>query len=183
MYSDNRSLNLKDEKTIEKIIDRKVSFSDQTSCGKSDSCVVDMERFSHLMEKDINNNRNSRITLQRNISRKGSFKNGDMKIKDDNRETVTTSPKAGSTPEKPRVVAVGAANLSHHQITITGGSPAADIKSTGGRFGFRRAQPVRICDPKRILFLFATLSSMGTILLIYFTLSMEKLNGEGNASI
>ncbi|GER52980.1 DNA-directed RNA polymerase subunit beta [Striga asiatica] len=157
MYSDDRSSNLKDGKTGEKIA-RKLSFSDHSSCSKSDRFVVDM---AHLMDKDINNT-NSRITLQRNISRKGSVRNGDLKINGDNRETVTTSPKgtktaAGSTPEKPGVVAVGPANHSHHQITITGGSPAAEGKSAGRRFGLRRAQPVRICDSKRILFLFATL--------------------------
>ncbi|KAG5580756.1 hypothetical protein H5410_051383 [Solanum commersonii] len=52
------------------------------------------------------------------------------------------------------------------------------------RFSFRRSSsssPWTI-DPRRILIFFATLSSMGTILLIYFTLSMTKLNGEDKAS-
>ncbi|KAI3863094.1 hypothetical protein MKW98_015552 [Papaver atlanticum] len=33
-------------------------------------------------------------------------------------------------------------------------------------------------DPRRILFFFASLSSMGTIILIYFTLSIGKFSGD-----
>ncbi|CAA0826539.1 Unknown protein [Striga hermonthica] len=101
-----------------------------------------------------------------------------------------TKSAGGSTPEKPSPVAMGPAEQSHHQITINSGGPAAggaaaeSINSVGRRFSFRRTRPMRIIsDPKRILVFFATLSSIGTILLIYFTLSMAKLNSDGTASI
>ncbi|KAK6149799.1 hypothetical protein DH2020_017324 [Rehmannia glutinosa] len=171
------------------LMSSKISVSDHLNT-KSDSFVVDMERFSHLMEKDIN--ANSRIT--RNLSRKGSARIGEMKITGNERDT-TTSPRASllgvSTPEKPAVVAVGATTdhsaimpQVHHQITITNGTAgAAESKSVAKKFSFRRSSPhTWTSDPRRILIFFATLSSMGTILLIYFTLSMGKLNGDGNAS-
>ncbi|KAH6831383.1 hypothetical protein C2S53_016283 [Perilla frutescens var. hirtella] len=168
----------------------------QHSSTKSDSFVVDMERFSHLIEKDTNSV-NSRITLQRNLSRKGSIRTGERKVTSIERDVsmLATSPRAtfhgGSVPEKSAVVAVGTHDHSispqvHHQITITNGgissTAAVETKSGGKRFSFRRSSPSSwTIDPRRILFFFATLSCMGTILLIYFTLSMGKLNGDENA--
>ncbi|KAL3850842.1 hypothetical protein ACJIZ3_012724 [Penstemon smallii] len=171
----------------------------ENSNTKSDSFVLDMERFSHFIEKDIN--ANSRITLQRNLSRKGSMiRGGDRKFNSTNvneRDStiLITSPTAtlhggtSSTTEKPIVVALGSTDHSVvpqiHQITITDGSStaaAAETKLGGKRsFSFRRSPNSWVIDPRRILFFFATLSSMGTILLIYFTLSMSKLNGDGTA--
>ncbi|GER27219.1 squamosa promoter binding protein-like 15 [Striga asiatica] len=179
MCSNNRSTTMEEKK------DGKISVSDHLS----DSFVVDLNRFAHLMEKDINSS-NSRITLQRNLSRKGSVRNGELKISGNDRDAVTTSSTAGSTPEKPGPMAVGPAEQAHHQITINSGDPAAggvaaeSINSVGRRFSFRRTRPMTIIsNPKQILVFFATLSSIGTILLIYFTLSMAKLNSDGNASI
>ncbi|XP_060192111.1 uncharacterized protein LOC132621748 isoform X2 [Lycium barbarum] len=165
----------------------------------SDSFVVDMERFSHIIEKDIN--ANSRIT--RNLSRKGSFRSGDRKTnsnaaneKDTN--FTASSPRAsllggGSTPEKPMALTsiVGTSDnsisspLTHNQITIVaghGGATTTESKVGGRRFSFRRSSSSSnwTIDPRRILLFFATLSSMGTMLLIYFTLSIAKLNGEDN---
>ncbi|KAL0305892.1 UNVERIFIED_CONTAM: hypothetical protein Sradi_6006500 [Sesamum radiatum] len=75
-----------------------------SSAAKSDSFVVDMERFSHLTEKDMN--ANSRITfvvwgmkkLQRNLSRKVSARSGEKKIIATNERDTTllaTSPRGG----------------------------------------------------------------------------------------
>ncbi|KAL6562213.1 hypothetical protein OROGR_003220 [Orobanche gracilis] len=156
--------------------------------------AMPMERCSHLMVKDINSN--SRIT--RNLSRKGSIRNGEMKIsvndKDvaSNTSMLTTSPGAAlhggsSTPEKPGVVAMGSTDQPHHHITITNGSVvgevAAESKRIARRLSFRRNPPTWASDPRSLLAFFATLSSVGTILLIYFTLSVGKLNQDSNASI
>ncbi|EYU27833.1 hypothetical protein ABFS82_13G120700 [Erythranthe guttata] len=167
------------------------------SSTKSDSFVVDMERFSHILEKDIN--AHSRITLQRNLSRKGTARTGENKV-DRDTALLAISPKAaalhgggGSTPEKAEgVVAVGPTDQSitpqvHHQITITNGSlngvPAAVESKLGGRrFSFRRSSPPTwTLNPKRIFLFFATLSCMGTMVLIYFTLSMGNFKGDENA--
>ncbi|PIN03118.1 hypothetical protein CDL12_24360 [Handroanthus impetiginosus] len=192
MGSDNLGSNCEVEGLGEKI-----SVSDHVNVlqsNKSESFVVDMERFSHLIEKDIN--ANSRITLQRNLSRKGSGRAGEKKIIANERDTnmLATSPRGtlhggGSTPEKPAVVTLGATDHSiipqvHHQITITNctvsSAAVCENKLGGKRFSFRRSSPTWI-NPRRILFFFATLSCLGTIVLIYFTLSMGKPNEDENA--
>ncbi|KAK4723286.1 hypothetical protein R3W88_026065 [Solanum pinnatisectum] len=159
----------------------------------SESFVVDMEHISHhLVEKEIN--ANSRITLQRNHSRKNSLKKqnfNDVNEKDTN--LMAISPKGASMPEKSTVVTSDHSTPHvHNQNTsvVAASSGAATTTTIDGkvavskRFSFRRSSsssPWTI-DPRRILIFFATLSSMGTILLIYFTLSLTKLNGEDKAS-
>lgn len=189
----------------------KVSVSDQINSlqytnMKSDSFTVDMERFAHLTPKDVT--LNSRINLQRSLSRKGSQRWGEKKMNipnaDNDRDSglvATSSPRAalvgGTTPEKAMVVTVGTADQAmnpqvHHQITIVTGNVAAPTTTTtttterrlgGKRFSFRRnsSSSSWTNDPRRILFFFATLSSMGTMLLIYFTLSMSKLSADANS--
>uniref|UniRef100_A0A0V0HKM9 Putative ovule protein n=1 Tax=Solanum chacoense TaxID=4108 RepID=A0A0V0HKM9_SOLCH len=170
----------------------------QYTSTKSDSFVVDMERFSHIIEKDIN--ANSRITLQRNLSRKGSFRSGEKKtnsnaVNEKDTNFTANSPRASSlvgggvTPEKPMALTTSSdqhtPQTHNHQITIVAGHGAAsatESKIGGRRFSFRRSTNWTI-DPRRILLFFATLSSMGTMLLIYFTLSIAKLNGEDIADL
>ncbi|KAK4258939.1 hypothetical protein QN277_005332 [Acacia crassicarpa] len=185
---------------------QKISVSDhidafQYTPEKSDSFVIDMDAFSSTINKD--NSPNSRITLQRNLSRKGSQRGGDKKINGSSvlhdRDCVPTtgSPKAtmvGScTPEKPGAVAVGSTDHStdsqvHHHITITTSNisstttaatatTAIESKGVSRRNSFKRSS-FRVLDPKRILLFFATLSSMGTLLLIYFTLTISKQSEE-----
>ncbi|KAL6990826.1 hypothetical protein U1Q18_008947 [Sarracenia purpurea var. burkii] len=180
---------------------QKISVSDRTnslqfSNLKSDSFTVDMERLTHLTDKD--KTLNSRITLQRSLSRKGSPQRGSEKrIKNSStgtdRDASSSSPRASlaglNAPEKPVVVTVETMDRPtspqvHHQITIvTGniGTTTAEGRSTTKRLSFRRSPPSWTVDPRRILLFFATLSSMGTILLIYFTLSMGKLSWDDNA--
>ncbi|XP_022777396.1 uncharacterized protein LOC111318794 isoform X2 [Durio zibethinus] len=190
----------------EKTSSQKISVSDhingfQYTNYKPDSFVIDMESFSHGgTSKEINPN--SRITLQRSLSRKGSQR-GDKKIitpncvnsnssstLDDRDSVAATNPsyRGSSTLEKPTAVAVGSTDYAsnpqvHHQITITTGNIAAatDSRFSLRRNSFRRSPPPWLLDPRRILMFFATLSSMGTILLIYFTLSVSKMNGDENA--
>ncbi|KAG5622843.1 hypothetical protein H5410_008061 [Solanum commersonii] len=170
----------------------------QYTSTKSDSFVVDMERFSHIIEKDIN--ANSRITLQRNLSRKGSFRSGEKKtnsnaVNEKDTNFTANSPRASSllgggiTPEKPMALTTSSdqhtPQTHNHQITIVAGHGAAtatESKIGGRRFSFRRSTNWTI-DPRRILLFFATLSSIGTMLLIYFTLSIAKLNGEDIADL
>ncbi|GMY36971.1 hypothetical protein FCV25MIE_32213 [Fagus crenata] len=170
---------------------QKISVSDhmngfQYTADKSDSFVIDMDSFSPSNNKDLT--ANSRITLQRSLSRKGSQRVVEKKIglsatsNDRDNVVATCSPRGSSTPEKSNVVAVGTVDNSsnpqvHHQITITTSnisSPTTESRGISRRNSFRRSPWV--FDPKRVLFLFASLSSMGTILLIYFTLSVAKLN-------
>ncbi|XVF27812.1 hypothetical protein REPUB_Repub14bG0141100 [Reevesia pubescens] len=186
----------------DKISTQKISVSDHINgfkytTDKSDNFVIDMESFSHGgTNKEINPN--SRIT--RSLSRKGSQR-GDKKIitpscsnsnysstlndRDSFVATTSSSPRGSSTTEKPTVVAVGSTDHAsnqqvHHQITITTGY-ATESRLSLRRNSFRRSPPPWLLNPKRILMFFATLSSMGTVLLIYFTLSVSKMNGDENA--
>ncbi|KAK4588196.1 hypothetical protein RGQ29_019260 [Quercus rubra] len=164
----------------EKMGSQKISVSDHTNgfqytADKSDNFVIDMDSFSHPNNKDIT--ANSRITLQRSHSRKGSQRAVDKKIgsiatsNDRDNGVATSSPRVGTmdNSSSPQV---------HHQITITTSNISTPTESRGfsRRNSFRRSP--WLLDPKRVLFLFATLSSMGTILLIYFTLSIGKLNAK-----
>ncbi|KAM1139153.1 hypothetical protein ACFX2I_036860 [Malus domestica] len=175
----------------EKMSTQKISVSDHINgfhytADKSDSFVIDMESFSHGgTDKDVT--ANSRVS--RNVSRKWSQRGGEKKIirnvnsNDKEVSSTTTSHFGSSTPEK-SPLAVGTIDQSsnphvHHQITVT----AANIGTTTEgrcvvrRNSFRRSSSWGI-DPKRVLFFFATMSSIGTILLIYFTLSIAKYNAD-----
>ncbi|KAA8519992.1 hypothetical protein F0562_014248 [Nyssa sinensis] len=190
---------------IEEMGNQKFSISDQTNSLqstniKSDSFTVDMERFSLSTEKDTS--AYSRITLQRSLSRKGSHRSGEKKVnlvtgnERDMSVVATSSPRAALVgASTPMVVTVGATDHPispqlHHQITIMTGNMSGTTTPTtitegklgGKRFSFRRSPPCWTIDPRRVLLFFATLSSMGTILLIYFTLRMGKLStGDDNA--
>ncbi|XP_027361625.1 uncharacterized protein LOC113869491 [Abrus precatorius] len=178
---------------------QKLSVSDhvnafQFPAEKADSFVIDMNAFPSAINKD-GSNANSRITLQRSLSRKGSQRLGDRKVIGNatfhDKDTVSAlcSPKAplvGSyTPEKSTVLAVGSTDHSmnphvHHQITITASNlsgTTTESKCITRRNSFRRPSSWAL-DPKRVLLFFATLSSMGTMLLIYFTLTISKRNAD-----
>ncbi|KAF5474726.1 hypothetical protein F2P56_006597 [Juglans regia] len=174
---------------------QEISVSDhitgfQYSADQSDSFVIDMESLSPGANKEIT--ANSRIT--RSLSRKGSQRAGEKKIipittaaaADRDPVLATSSPRAAmvgsTTPEKSMAVGTidnPSSPQLHHQITITTGNninTPTESRCISRRNSFRRSPWV--LDPKKILFLFATLSSMGTILLIYFTLSIAKLNAK-----
>ncbi|XP_010267768.1 PREDICTED: uncharacterized protein LOC104604898 [Nelumbo nucifera] len=179
---------------------------------RSDSFVVDMESLCRGIDKDVT--ANSRITLQRNLSRKGSQR-GERRI------TATLSPiniseKAGSInttsatgdvspskaagggsmrgsipPEKSVIVAVESTepatyaqmmNTSTATSTENNYSRSNSINiSVSRRQGSRRSSTNSgfVVDPRSVVILFATLSSMGTILLIFFTLSINNnLSGD-----
>ncbi|KAK1557763.1 hypothetical protein Q3G72_031419 [Acer saccharum] len=175
---------------------------------KSDSFVIDMDTFSGPINKD-HINANSRITLQRSLSRKGSQRGGaaaasaaaaaaaEKKINSiiNDRDTIvsTSSPRGhGTTSEKQTMAAAAAVGADHsggergqghhhhHQITITTGNMISGSASPDNRSAmkkrnyFKRSSSTWVIDPKRVLLFFATLSSMGTILLIYFTIAVGK---------
>lgn len=183
---------------LNKMGTQKISVSDQTNrlqCNNfdSDSFIVDVERLSLLADKDATT-ANSGLT--KSLPRKASQQKGAEKMinrstgneKDTGVVASISSPRVGdSTPEKPMVVTVATTKDQpmspgvHHQITIVTGNVgtcnAGERRSwsDGKRFSFRRSSPASwAVDPRRILLFFATLSSMGTILLIYFTLSMGR---------
>ncbi|GAB4830942.1 hypothetical protein Ancab_004972 [Ancistrocladus abbreviatus] len=168
---------------------------------KSDSFILDLESFSNGVDRDFT--ANSRITLQRNLSRKGCQRGGDKKIiglsPNDKGPIMPSSSSAraapigaSSTPEKPAspgpaAVAAAAAlwaadhptnQLPQHQISIKTSSICCSVPDSrwGKRYNLRRSLASWFLDPRRILLFFATVSSLGTLLLIFFTLYMGKPN-------
>ncbi|AES93616.2 hypothetical protein MtrunA17_Chr5g0394061 [Medicago truncatula] len=177
-----------------------VSVSDhmngfQYPTEKFDSYVIDMDAaFSSGINKDSSANANPRITkgLQRSLSRKGSQRGVDRKVNGlsmlqvhdiNNKDAISAlcSPLGSCTPT---AMAAGSPDHSinphnHHQINIIGTTTATTGESRlTRRNSFIRSSSWTL-DPKRVLIFFATLSSMGTMLLIYFTLISNKQNFDG----
>ncbi|XP_030533300.1 uncharacterized protein LOC115742912 isoform X2 [Rhodamnia argentea] len=198
--AENPKLEFESSGLEEKMGTQKISVADHMNglqADESGDLVIDMESLSHLAPspcKDIN----SRIT--RSLSRKGSprvygdkvISNASAADKNDSqpgivlatsspRGTPRASPLGSNSMDTATMAALGTTDhvsklQNHHQITVTSGSigSANESRFALRRNSFRRSSPSWILDPKRIVFIFATLSSMGTILLIYFTLSISK---------
>ncbi|KAK9089633.1 hypothetical protein Scep_028715 [Stephania cephalantha] len=176
-------------------IDEQIKSSERSS---SDSFTVDMESLEACCNEREINNWNSRITMHRSLSRKGSQRGDHQQERmtsnsHDLRDTALASsgvvgggsPKATAllsscTPEKSQVVQMPVMSTTEHIIT-----PKAHqiIVTNNAETKCRRQAKPRTSwiDPWRVLVLFATLSSMGTIILIYFSLSMAKLNEDGSS--
>ncbi|CAN1222286.1 hypothetical protein LINGRAPRIM_LOCUS539 [Linum grandiflorum] len=154
-----------------------------------DNFVIDMEDFSTTTTTTTTGKEsyaNSRITLQRSLSRKGFIRGGGGGDKKAAAEASSAALVGGSMPEmgtKTTTTVAHSANSNgqgHHQITIT--SAASNIKATTTvdgrcavrRNSFKRSQASWLLDPRKVLFFFATLSSIGTLLLICFTLSIVQ---------
>ncbi|KAJ0836453.1 hypothetical protein HanRHA438_Chr16g0767121 [Helianthus annuus] len=163
---------------------------------KGDSFTVDMEPFTHLSNKDLT--LSSRII--RSPSRKESQKETDRKmnskcVMDDGDKA---SLMAGAMPEKLMLLDQITDHTNspqvHHQITImtSGTNPtttaAATTKPPGtptkSSVSWKRSRSFKqssIINPRRLLMFFATLSSMGTVLLICLTLSMSRYTEDDNS--
>lgn len=187
-------------------LQEKNNFKYENGGDKSDCYIVDLENFCNggvdKLEQSINSSTittNSRITFQRSLSRKVPHLRGaEKKINDRDITTLppSSSPRAVqvvSTPEKyvsPPTISVGSQDhtmnnhhqVSQHQITIkTGGINTIADGRWGRRSSFKRSSYTWFSDPKRVLLFFATLSCMGTMLLIFFTLSVSKANNKESA--
>lgn len=158
----------------------------------SDSFTVDMEPHGN---KDLT--QSSRINMEWSLSRKGSQVRAEKKmipnslVYDGNRDSIPAhkaSLMADPMPEKLMSVNPNADHTLHQITIITGATTTTATKAAGtpiknSIFGkksnsFKQSS---IINPRRILFFFATLSSMGTILLICLTLSMAKYNEDDNS--
>ncbi|XP_010240932.1 PREDICTED: uncharacterized protein LOC104585675 isoform X2 [Nelumbo nucifera] len=171
---------------------------------RSESFVLDMESLARSTEKDVT--ANSRITLQRSLSRKGSQREerkmtatlssistserGDSTIvasadDDSNKGAAATTEAQGliecsTTAKKTTVVAMGTTepmiNGQQGQMMMMMMNNNNKLESfnrcNSRRYSGRRSS--WFLDPRRVVVFFATLSSMGTILLIYFTLSISN---------
>uniref|UniRef100_A0A0E0ECD5 Uncharacterized protein n=1 Tax=Oryza meridionalis TaxID=40149 RepID=A0A0E0ECD5_9ORYZ len=105
----------------------------------------------------------------RSLSRKGERKPADG----DGNGAAGTGKRPPLSPLFVHVAAaddmVGLGRLVH---TPVAGTPGGKSR----RLGRQPAAPW--LDPRRVVFFFATLSSVGTLILLYFTLSMSKMGGD-----
>ncbi|XP_023542793.1 uncharacterized protein LOC111802598 isoform X1 [Cucurbita pepo subsp. pepo] len=120
---------------------------------------------------------NSKL-LQSNLSRKGSQRGGDMMIATSSAPMAEKSATAAAA-EVALVVGSAKDHLGvqqfHHQITITTGTTAApDEHALFRRNSFRRSSSSWFLDPKKVLLFFATVSCIGSMVLICFTLAIGK---------
>lgn len=180
---------------LEKMNLEKIQISDQSDGLdfpnlRRDNFVVDVARLSHIM---TTNELTANSNFSRSLSRKGiQQKSSERKTKSiidyekESKIVASASPKAtlggASMLEKPLAGPLDRAQ-AHHQITITttGGGGGAESRSPAKRHSFRRSQNSWAFNPRKIFLVLATLSSMGTILLIYFTLSLNKSSGDDSA--
>ncbi|KAF8020200.1 hypothetical protein BT93_G0791 [Corymbia citriodora subsp. variegata] len=173
----------------------------------SEDFVVDMESLSNIAMKESAKSSWIMITLEKlqtGITRK-SFKGGaekktkapaDANAHDHETDAEKAEEAIISKPERRNMEAGGMITehsintQANHQIAITtttsgvtgdGKYTVAGGKCIVRRSGSRRTSLSWILDPKKIFVFFATLSSMGTILLIYFTLSITKPPPDGNS--
>ncbi|XP_054794086.1 uncharacterized protein LOC129299647 isoform X1 [Prosopis cineraria] len=156
--------------------------SNKETQQKSDSFVIEMEAFSPAnINKDSNSN--SRITVQRSVSRKGW---GDKKvnvaaaaIRDWDAIPAACSPSSkgccvAGMPEKVGPSVVGSGDYCdsprvHHHITVVTTATGNEAKSIARRNSFKRPSHLGL-DPRMVLAFFSILSSIGTIVLIYLAL-------------
>ncbi|XP_024987250.1 uncharacterized protein LOC112522389 [Cynara cardunculus var. scolymus] len=135
----------------------------------------------------------SRINLQRSLSRKGSQTGAERKmnsncVMNDGERDAIPSPKAcsmaGTMLEKMVIVDQTTDHITkpqaQHQIAIMTSGSTTTIEAAGTPTKFslsvKRSSSFKqssLLNPPRILFFFATLSILGTIILICLTLSME----------
>ncbi|XP_048132745.1 uncharacterized protein LOC115728134 [Rhodamnia argentea] len=165
----------------------------------SENFVVDMESLSNMAMKESAKSSWIMGGVTRKSLKCGAEKKSIATANANAHDHKTDAEKAEeaiiTTPERPNMEAGGKTTdhsngaQANHQITIatTISDVVGDSKCTvaGGKCIVRRSASRHtylqwILYPKRILFFFATLSSMGTILLIYFTLSITNPQLDGN---
>ncbi|KAJ8442274.1 hypothetical protein Cgig2_011197 [Carnegiea gigantea] len=163
-------MNPSEKNGLQEIGNQKIRVSEKEDGGmRSDSFVIDLESFSNghgLNKESAMNSTNSRITLQRALSRKGPQRGTERNINDIDNLSPSSPPGAQVTsmsekPVSPLTPSEHTGNnnqLPQHQIIIKTGSlsTSTDGKS-GKRSSFKRSSASWFCDPKRILLFFATL--------------------------
>ncbi|XP_043705496.1 uncharacterized protein LOC122655360 [Telopea speciosissima] len=173
-----------------------------------DCFIVDIERLSHGTDKyisanskitqhdsfatDIDRDSSANSRIPRSFSRKGSHR-GDRNVK-----AIDTAAANGDISFKGGIDGGVSVSLAENSITVPMGTASVEamnkqaqavkmmmmmngesrcISSPRRRHGSKRAG-AWVIGPRMVLAFFATLSSMGTILLIYFTLSIGKTGEE-----
>ncbi|KAK9155838.1 hypothetical protein Sjap_003318 [Stephania japonica] len=157
----------------------------------SDSFIVDIETLSHnhgLDEELITtptNSNTTKVNMMRNFSKKesrqgeskstsGAVASCDATNGPSKEELQTYSPrKPTCTGEEGIKTQVKLVQKQMERMTNIDNNQGKYY--TWPRRYCKQRFSARLMDPRRVLFFFATLSSLGTIILIYFSLSVAKL--------
>ncbi|KAI0497865.1 hypothetical protein KFK09_021103 [Dendrobium nobile] len=115
--------------------------------------------------------------LKKTLSKKGSQRGGERRTAD-----CVAAASAAATDRESLSILIHVATDGEAAALPPAKTPTLAFVGAGGRsrrIAGRRQVP-RL-DPRRVVVLFATLSSMGTLILLYFTLSLGKMAG-GNTN-
>ncbi|KAJ0983328.1 hypothetical protein J5N97_011583 [Dioscorea zingiberensis] len=129
-----------------------------------DFIVLDIAALSPIVAAE-----SPRLSLQRTLSRKGPPRAGGEKCPPVVEPAVASS--GGDEGSGVHVAGEGGGCTVPNATSQTG-----KCRKVAGR---RASLGV---DPRRVLLFFATLSSMGTLILLYFTISMGKMAGHAAAA-
>ncbi|XP_023517776.1 uncharacterized protein LOC111781429 isoform X2 [Cucurbita pepo subsp. pepo] len=168
------------------VVPDKILISDQTNRSqyttKPDSFIIDMDSFSSSTTKEISQS----SSISRNFSRKGTLRGGN-KIGQDHGAAADDTEQSMSPIGG---VVLGAASTLEKQAVVMGLGSREELggggNGSGGteRLSVRRSSFKRssqacswYLDPRKIFMLCATLSCLGTMVLIYFAFSSGMLNG------
>lgn len=164
----------------------------EVSFGKtdlSDSFLVDIENLSPntIIDKPSASSVIS-VKLQRNLSRKGSPRGernrstlvASSGLTDGSTKGIATEQGCDDDKSTTEPMATLGMKETLNRQTQQAIIMAAENRSNSGKYLKRRTSFI---DPKRVLFFFATLSSMGTMVLIYYTLSVRKFSGDNSTHV
>ncbi|XP_008809846.2 uncharacterized protein LOC103721425 [Phoenix dactylifera] len=156
-----------------------MSFAYQEGDGSkveaSDGFVaIDIGALSALSaNNDKDSTSSPRVSMVKSLSRKGSQRSGGgLERKAAEGETANSFPGGPGGGEKPAAWVHVAGERE-----ASGLQSAATPTAAGGRSRRLGRRQTPWLDPRRVLVFFASLSSMGTLILLYFTLSMGKMAG------
>lgn len=146
------------------------------SSVKIDIEVADFSSTENFGAKDVGNPKLSKV-LSRKISR-GDKRTNDCPVEQETGRGSKYTPKGLQTEireslfpcSSPKKVILPIMAPAQHKETDSHGRK--DL--TDGRW--RRYRRSGLLDPRKVLFTFATISSIGTIILIYFTLAFSKMD-------
>lgn len=144
--------------------------SQTANMDKSGSVILDIESLTQTSDKC-----NGSPKVSKALSRKGSNRmerrnNEEQDTDDASRKLVIKVGCSQLDQLKQPLVANKALSLAHNAS-----SNACLVDSLDGRN--KRFNRLTTIHPRKILLLFASMSSMGTIILIYFTLAINRRGG------
>ncbi|KAM0983277.1 hypothetical protein ACFX2I_010767 [Malus domestica] len=135
-------------------MEEQTAQTDTTASDRTHTVVLDIESLTQLSDRSSGSPK-----MTRALSRKWSYR-AERLISNDEEDT--------DEPPKKLLVKVNSQSEPLKQSLITAKSIGSSSTVLTGTNRFMAI------NPRKILFIFATVSSMGTLILIYFTLAINR---------